>query len=266
VTSPADSVLDNPGWHSLTGPHARFALGSGGARRYHPEISVFGGLPDDATPEDWEALAALLAPGAPIALSGRELPAGWADEALPAGWAADTGAGLQFTDAAFEARADDGVGLLPLTLADAPEMLELIAIAQPGPFAPRTVELGGYLGVRIDGRLAAMAGRRVNPAGWVEVSAVSTHPDFRGQGLAARIVRGVVAGIHAEGQRAFLHMSPTNDTARRVYERLGFVLRREVPFSFIAPVAAETPVGAETPEAPAASEAPGATDVEEPAA
>ena len=253
MSSHTPSVLDNPGYHSLAGAHAQYARVSGRARRYEPEVSVFAGVPDDATAEDWAALAALLQPGEALAVSGRALPEGFAEGGLPEGWAANIGAGLQMTDDGFVAQPGDGEGLIELGAADVPEMLELIAIAQPGPFAPRTVELGGYLGIRIDGRLAAMAGRRVNPEGWVEVSAVATHPDFRGQGLAARVVRGVVAAIRAEGQRAFLHSNPANETAVHLYERLGFVVRKEVPFAFIFEAPAEVDAEAAADAASAAS-------------
>lgn len=239
MSSHQTSVLDNPGYHSLAGAHARFARVNGRARRYEPEISVFGGVPDDATAEDWAALAAMLEPGRALVVSGRALPEGFAETGLPEGWSAEAGAGLQMTDDDFVVEDGDGDGLIELGADDVPDMLELIAIAQPGPFAPRTVELGGYLGIRIDGRLAAMAGRRVNPEGWVEVSAVATHPDFRGQGLAARVVRGVVAGIRADAQRAFLHSNPANETAVNLYKRLGFVVRGEVPFAFIFETPAE---------------------------
>jgi len=244
VTSRTAAVLDNPGFHSLTGAHAPFARAHGRVRRYEPEVSVFAGVPDDATAEDWAALAALLQPGEVLALSGRELPAGWAESGLPAGWVVELGEGLQMTDDGFVAEAGDGDGLIELGAADVPDMLELIAIAQPGPFAPRTVELGGYLGIRVDGRLVAMAGRRVNPAGWVEVSAVATHPDFRGRGFAARVVRGVVAGIRAEGQRAFLHSRADNETAVGLYTRLGFVARAHVPFAFFFEAPAESEAAA----------------------
>ncbi|GAA4173627.1 GNAT family N-acetyltransferase [Gryllotalpicola koreensis] len=218
--------LDNPAWYSLIGAHARHARGAGRALRYDPEVSVWGAVPDDATADDWAALAALLAPGEEIALPGRE---------LPKGWAGDSGLGLQLVDSGFEPRADDGEGLVALTAADVPEMTALVERTQPGPFAPRTIELGGYLGVRVDGRLAAMAGRRMNPAGWVEISAVCTDEEFRGRGYAARLVRAVASGIRTGGERAFLHVRADNESAKRVYERLGFVLRREFPFSFGQP-------------------------------
>jgi ribosomal protein S18 acetylase RimI-like enzyme len=192
--------------------------------RYDPQVSVWGAVPDDAAAADWDALAALLAPGESISVPGL---------ALPAGWEGDAGTGLQMIDEGFDRQAEDGVGLVALGSADVPEMMALVERTQPGPFAPRTVELGGYLGVRVDGRLVAMAGRRMNPAGWVEISAVCTDEAHRGH--AARLVRAVASGIRASGQRAFLHVRAENEGARKVYERLGFVVRREFPFHFGQP-------------------------------
>jgi hypothetical protein len=72
-----------------------------------------------------------------------------------------------------------------LGAADVPEILDLIDRTQPGPFRRRTVELGTYLGLRsADGRLIAMAGERLHPAGWTEISAVCTDPAHRRKGLA----------------------------------------------------------------------------------
>lgn len=228
--------LDNPAWYALTGAHAAYALGTPGSRalRYDPEVSVWGATPDDATAEDWAALGALLAPGETAALPGR---------ALPAGWEGESGLGLQLIDDDYVPRDEDGEGVVALTAADVPEMLALVERTQPGPFAPRTIELGGYVGVRAGtraggsgaGRLVAMAGRRMNPRGWVEISAVCTDDEHRGRGYAARVVRAVASGIRAEGQRAFLHVRAENHDAKRVYERLGFVVRREFTFSFGRP-------------------------------
>ena len=113
---------------------------------------------------------------------------------------------------------------------DVPEMLALAERTQPGPFRPRTIEMGRYLGIRRDGRLVAMAGERVHPPGWTEISAVCTDEAFRGQGLASRLVLAVAAGIRERHETPFLHATATNVTAIRLYERLGFRLRRHVRF------------------------------------
>jgi ribosomal protein S18 acetylase RimI-like enzyme len=233
------SQLDNPAWYSLIGAHSRHARGAGRARRYDPAVSVWGATPDDATADDWAALGELLGPEESISLPGRT---------LPDGWEGDGGLGLQMVDEGFVPDARDGDGLVTLSDADVPEMVDLVERTQPGPFAPRTIELGGYVGVRVatDGgsKLVAMAGRRMNPNGWVEISAVCTDDDYRGRGYAARVVRAVASGIRAEGQRAFLHVRADNEPAKRVYERLGFVVRREFPFSFGRPALEQPAAGA----------------------
>ncbi|PPK60595.1 FR47-like protein [Actinokineospora auranticolor] len=106
---------------------------------------------------------------------------------------------------------------------------------------PRTIELGTYLGIRRAGVLVAMAGERLRPPGWTEISAVCTDPAARGQGLATRLVLAVAAGIRARGETPFLHTGARNTNAIRLYEALGFRLRREMPFLLLT-VPAETPV------------------------
>jgi predicted GNAT family acetyltransferase len=115
--------------------------------------------------------------------------------------------------------------------ADVGEMLALVELTQPGPFAVRTVELGGYVGVFDGDQLVAMAGQRLAPPGFREVSAVCTHPDFRGRGLAAGLTALVARRILDRGERPFLHHASDNDAARRVYEAIGFEFRRQVVFA-----------------------------------
>jgi predicted GNAT family acetyltransferase len=117
-----------------------------------------------------------------------------------------------------------------LTAEDVPEILDLIERTQPGPVRPRTIELGTYLGVRIGGALVAMAGERMHPPGWTEISAVCTDPAHRGRGLATSLVRAVAAGIRARGETPFLHTAASNMPAIRLYESLGFRLRRRTTF------------------------------------
>jgi len=222
------AVLDNPAWHALRGTHQRFAIARGGALAYDPEVSPFVGLPDDADPGVWDELAALVGPGVEVALTGplTTPPDGW-----QVAWAGD---GVQMVAVAVDAQPEPEA--VVLGAADVPDMLDLVARTQPGPFRPRTVELGTYLGIRREGRLVAMAGERVQPPGWTEISAVCTDPDHRGQGLAARLVRAVVHGVRERGDEAILHASATNTGAIRLYERLGFEVRRPVRF-----VAVRTP-------------------------
>jgi predicted GNAT family acetyltransferase len=115
-----------------------------------------------------------------------------------------------------------------LTNDDAPEMLALATLTEPGPFLERTHTMGTFLGIRIEGRLAAMAGERMRFPGYTEVSGVCTHPDFRGRGLARYLSAAVVARVEARGDRAFLHAWKTNHVAIALYEGLGFKVRAEV--------------------------------------
>src|ERR1700732_4060966 len=118
--------------------------------------------------------------------------------------------------------------ILEFTDEDAPEMLELATLTEPGPFLARTHTMGNFLGIRIGGRLAAMAGERMRFPGYTEVSGVCTHPDFRGRGLARRLSAAVAARIEARGDQPFLHAWKSNHSAISLYEGLGFKFRTEV--------------------------------------
>ena len=210
-------VLDRVTWESLTGPHARFAERHGRAIRYQPDVAPFIALEDPQDEECWADAADLAGPAGTVVL----LPG---PASAPAGWKRVFGEECSlFVDAAVEARPDpEAIVLGP---DDGPQILDLVVRTKPGPFLPRTVELGGYLGIRRGGALVAMAGERQHPPGWTEVSAVCTDPAYRGQGLAARLIRAVVAGINERGERAFLNVLSQNTNAIRVYESLGFAPR-----------------------------------------
>jgi ribosomal protein S18 acetylase RimI-like enzyme len=217
-------VLDNAAWAALTGPHAAFAQRVGRAARYPTDVSPFTALADPDDPRAWDDLAALVGPGADVPVSGvQDAPDGWET--------VRRGEGVQLVDTALRAEpAPEAVRLGP---DDVPEMLELVALTEPGPFLPRTVELGTYLGLRQRGRLIAMAGERLRPPGWTEISAVCTHPDHRGRGLATRLVRAVAAGIRERGDTPFLHAAADNTGAIRLYETIGFTLRRRRNFLLV---------------------------------
>ena len=218
-----EHVLDNAAWHSLVGRHADLSEGNELARRFLPDVSIFAGVRSWEHPDVWDAVLDLVGPGALFPFSGPEAT-------LPAGWeVASRGEGVQLVESdRLETRPDDEAVVLGAR--DVPEMLDLVARTQPGPFAPRTHELGRYVGIRREGRLVALAGERLQPAGWTEISAVCTDPAYRGQGLATRLVLDVAHHVRARGERALLHAAATNTGAIRIYERLGFQLRRRTAF------------------------------------
>jgi ribosomal protein S18 acetylase RimI-like enzyme len=208
--------LDNPIWHALIGPHARFASGAGRARHYFPDVTPFSAIADTS-----EAAYADLAASLPPGVQARMLFS--ADGPTPPGWETAS------TDQLVQMIADDVVALDPdargellvLGAGDVPDMLALAELARPGPFGPRTHELGHYVGYRDGGRLLAMGGERMRLPGLVEVSAISVHPDVRGRGLGAAIVSYLGRRAMARGEVPFLHAFPDNP-AVALYRRLGF--------------------------------------------
>jgi ribosomal protein S18 acetylase RimI-like enzyme len=219
--APTPHPLDNAVWAALTGPHAHFAERVGRAARYPADVAVFTALADPADPAAWADLHRLVGPDTAVALPG--------GHRVPAGWRTSGGVpGVQLVDTALRAEPDpQAVRLGP---ADVPEILDLVARTRPGPFLPRTVLLGTYLGIRHRGRLVALAGERLRLPGWTEISAVCTDPDHRGRGLATRLVRAVAAGIRERGDTPFLHAAASNTGAIRLYESIGFTLRRHTDF------------------------------------
>jgi predicted GNAT family acetyltransferase len=219
--------LDRPAWNALTTRQAKFALGDERALRFAPDYGLFAAAADDA-PESLAALCALIpTDGALWTVEAEERP-------TPAG-AVATGRDLCWQMTAE--RLTPGGALLdvtPLTGADGPQMLALATLTRPGPFFARTHQLGEFVGVKLDGRLVAMAGERMRPEGFTEVSGVCTHPAARGRGYASGLMRIVAARILARGETPFLHVYAANKGAIALYESLGFRLRRPILATVLA--------------------------------
>lgn len=217
-------VLDNAAWAALTGAHRRFAEIVGSAARYQTDVAPFVALGDSSDPRAWDDLAALLGPGAQTAVTGIS--------AVPEHWeTVERAEGVQLVADTLLTRADPEA--VRLTTADVPEMLDLVSRNKPGPFLPRTIELGAYWGIRRGGRLVAMAGERLRPPGHTEISAVCTDAGHRGEGLATRLVRHVADGIRDRGDVPFLHAAGDNENAIRLYLSIGFALRRRTLFAVV---------------------------------
>jgi ribosomal protein S18 acetylase RimI-like enzyme len=218
-------LLDNVIWNTLVGPHAGLAAGSRGARRYAPGFSPIAGFADQRRP-DFEALAPWCERGEQLYCSGWDGP-------VPPGWqvVADSTMCLMVCppDAASGSLAGaagktDGApdGARRLEPQHAPQAMELAQLTRPGPFGPRTIELGDYFGYFEGERLVAMAGERMHVGSFREISGVCTHPDFQGRGLARALMRTLMARQRLRGQTSFLHVMSANSGARRLYEDLGF--------------------------------------------
>ena len=222
----AEHPLDNPVWHALTGVQAAVAEGTGLARRFRPDVALFGAIADDS-PEAWSDLGELVGPRGDVIMA-RNTPI-----VPPDGWRLlGTRPGFQMV-LEREPMADDAPGTRPLTDDDVAEMVALVALTEPGPFRARTIELGGYCGIFADGRLMAMAGRRSAIDQYVEVSAVCTHPDGRRKGYAAAITSTVARGIIADGKTPILHVAEHNTSAKAVYDKLGYTTRTKLNFASV---------------------------------
>ena len=147
------SAFDDIVWRALTGSHAAFALGTNEARRYAPGFSPIVGFANRAQPN----VAAL----APFCASGEHCYCdGWAGEP-PAAWHVDVEDVMlkMVWDAPMpDDEAQEAIRLGPEHVAQA---LGLVGLTRPGPFGPRTLELGHYFGCFENGRLVAMAGERL---------------------------------------------------------------------------------------------------------
>jgi ribosomal protein S18 acetylase RimI-like enzyme len=214
--------LDNPLWASLATTHRRVALGGDGGLRYPAEVAPFVAFPD-GRPVRSEDLEALLAPGesAFVLAVAPELPRGFVLE--------DLGPIVQMvSDGPLPLRY--GPAVIALKEEHRPSVLGLTAMVYPHYFRPRTMELGRYFGIVEDGSLSAMIGERMGFPGHREISAVCTHPEAVGRGLARQLLALLNNDLVERGDVPFLHVSPDNARALALYEQNGYRRRTSLPF------------------------------------
>ena len=215
----AEQALDNPVWSCLTTRHAHLALGDGLARRYVRDVSPIAGLPSSG-PENVSALERLVDAGDDMGIVGPFMPK------LTDRWQTlHASALVQMIRRESSALPEGAHDVSALGPDDVGEILALIELTQPGPFRRRTIELGTYIGIRQRGRLVAMAGERMHVGTFHEVSAICTHPDWRGRGYARALIGRVVNRMLRANETPFLHTEEGNTQAIDVYRSLGFVQR-----------------------------------------
>jgi predicted GNAT family acetyltransferase len=221
------AALDNPIWHALSTRHASLAHARGRAARYPVDVAPFAAL-REPTPEAFAELGTLLAPGEAAALFTAEEPE------VPDTWESLRGLWIEQMVCSSLGEAPR-IAATELDTADVPDMLALTAATAPGPFSAGTIRMGRYIGVRDgDGRLMAMAGQRLSLEKLVEISAVCCAPEFRGRGLARALAVALAADALAEGRVPFLHVK-TDNGAKYLYEKIGFVMRRAIRLTIAAP-------------------------------
>jgi len=221
-------LLDNITWHTLAGPHAKYAVGTEDARRYAPGFSPILAFADPERP----SLAALTH----FCDAGEHFYSdGWSGP-VPGGWQLDAESTMfKMIWAAASPATDETPEAIPLGPEHAAQALELATLTRPGPFGPRTIELGEYFGCFDGERLVAMAGERMYAGSLREISGVCTHPDYQGRGLARRLMIKLVRRQMQRNETPFLHVMRDNTSARRLYERMGFRNYRESVVRVLSP-------------------------------
>jgi ribosomal protein S18 acetylase RimI-like enzyme len=215
--------LDNPLWYALKGVQQAFAIGGSHAKRYRPGILPFAAYDHDF-PQNITDLDVLLEKDKVFFLVGKLplLPAHWElIRELPC---------LQMTLESQLSPVEKTAVIAPLTATDQDTMFDLIRRVQPGYYERGTHQLGNYFGIWQDGRLASVAGERMQMEGMIEISAVCTDPAYTGRGYAQQLVVHICRINQENGKKPFLHVLTSNDRAIRLYERLGFRERSTISF------------------------------------
>ena len=213
-------LLDHITWQALSGPHAKFAIGTDDARRYAPGFPPIVGFANAERP-NFAALADYCEAGEHFYCDG------WSGVA-PTGWVIDNETTMfkMLWDAPMPA-IDEAPAAVRLGPEHVPQALALARLTRPGPFGPRTIELGEYFGCFEGQQLVAMAGERMCASGLREISGVCTHPDFQGRGFARRLMVKLIRRQIQRNETPFLHVMRDNSSAHRLYERMGFRDYRE---------------------------------------
>ena len=207
--------LDNPIWHALSTMQRIFAEGGNLARKFPAEITSLAGLREPSAEAFAELASMVSADETPILF--------WKTPGVvaPSWLVLETFSLLQMVHLNWPTPRP-AIESEELGEADVPQMMSLAARTKPGPFGPRTYELGNFIGVRRNGLLLAMAGERLRLPGYAEVSAVCTHPEHTGNGYAGALIAKLVRRIQDRGEVSFLHVRDQNWRAIELYKRLGF--------------------------------------------
>lgn len=221
-----NSPLDHPVRGSLFGRLRHLSLGNELARRFQPDVNVFASARDES-PEALAALRDLAAPGEELFIF--QIP----DVPVPQGMEISFHRlGVQMVAQGHLVPPPPLPGPefedVPLGEMDAGEMIDLAHLTEPGPFFIRTSSMGDFRGLRVGERLAAMAGTRLCPDGYREVSGMCVHPDFRRLGLARYLTARVTAEIAASGDTPFLHAWQDNEGAIALYHAMGYRFRSTI--------------------------------------
>nr|WP_295922861.1 GNAT family N-acetyltransferase [uncultured Dyadobacter sp.] len=220
-------ILDNPVWHALTAHNQPLGTVAAATAFFHPDVSPFVAIERPEQGHLTDLHNAIHFDNVVIFVSNQkmEMPAPWKLLALVDGY--------QMIYNGPANPVSEGPPITALTNLHVPEMLALTSLTNPGPFAKETIRFGHYEGIFADGKLVAMAGQRLHPEGFAEISAVCTHPEHLGKGYARHLLLRQVNRIQQNNEVPFLHVKGDNARAIGVYESLGFAIRTEIFFHVI---------------------------------
>jgi len=216
-----EHILDNPIWNALNTGSKKLANGNDNAKFVNRDAGAFAGLKEN-TVGDLMSLHELTPLETPVVLF---VPT---EITVPGEWQIVLKKPLLQMVYPHKHAPSPKAEVTELTEEDVPAMLSLTALTEPGPFLPRTIDFGNYQGIFDGEQLAAMAGQRLHPAPYVEVSAVCTHPDYLGKGYAGRLVGNQIHSIIEKSGIPFLHLLRDNTRAYHLYQKLGFEVRKEI--------------------------------------
>lgn len=222
-----EQVLDNPAWNALNTGNKHLSLGNEQVKFFDEQTSPFAGI-KEYTAEGFQQLYNLHnRQSAHVVIIDKEIQ-------VPQPWV--TLRYMQCLQMIYSGTVPIEFSpklIVPLTREHVPQMLELTALTNPGPFALNTIDFGHYSGIFDGDKLVAMAGQRMNPTPYAEISAVCTHPDYTGKGYAKQLLLHQANRIIAAEGIPFLHVLDYNERAIKVYESLGFVTRTKLHFYVI---------------------------------
>ncbi|QNF33140.1 GNAT family N-acetyltransferase [Adhaeribacter swui] len=222
-----EHLLDNPIWSALQTGNKAIAYGNNEVKWIDRTIGFFAGMEAYSEANFHYLNQQSIAQDAYILFTPQPIT-------IPAGWQTLQARELLQMVYAGEVPAREPENrLVALAEQHVPAMLDLTKRTNPGPFLARTITLGNYMGVFDGNRLIAMAGQRLKPGNYTEISAVCTDPAYTGKGWAKKLVLNQVQHILAEARLPMLHLMRENTTAYKVYEKLGFITRREMMVYFI---------------------------------
>lgn len=214
--------LDYPAWNALISGNKNLSLGNEHVKYFHEEVAPFVGL-SEQNHYEFEYLYNIIPPKRRmIIIISKEIE-------IPKPWVLTKYIkALQMVHTQDAPPVHTAAEIIPLQVKDVPQMLELTALTSPGPFMMRTIEFGNYEGIFNNGELVSLAGQRMHPSQYVEISAVCTHPDYHGKGYAGQLIQSQIRNIKANSGVPFLHVEDSNIRAISLYKKLGFEVREEM--------------------------------------